>query len=760
MTKTKPICVDLLLLITVVLLINIPFLANRSLPQHDTKYVLGIFDYFYSNVLHAHEMPHWMCYGLYGLDAAACHATFMTGASYLALFFGKCLGIADSLSLFEISLCMEQLLFLLGLYLLSKSLFKERAAVFCVCLTSICTLYLHSQIFFNFRMYYLLPLEFFFLIRLRKGDSGFYGWLAGIVALLGPLGNAPYVYPFWAFVLTLFSIGLFWDRPGAFGSMFRRSWPNVCAAFFFIALLVSFILTLRRALDNVEFLSPLRTAGSGKVLLHVFLTYGGHDLGEFFKELFLPSANIRSGDSRNIGMNAYIGVMGIFFAPLALRNLTCPKTRTFVITALALFLLSRGGIFARLIYYFPGMSLFRHVGFVTTTLKMMILILAGFGLDLFIRNIREGTLIKKPGLHLLLLAFLGAAIYVDLYHGEAYASLIGALKSTFALKVALKCPILRGISLAALALAVWRACRVPPQPGGGRANSVIYCLVACIVLDCVLYQFEFFSNSPTSKTQLEYPALKLNYNEIRSDEISDRQRDKYKIWTSERADPERLTEYQMGFSSTLQWDSPQPRYRLDWFPKNVFKMQKVFAHESDDFRTICGIGSPRLRILYQAQYVATDQEARTLLKNQTGWDKKLILTGSNPDNKPVVTTTADSSSDTMTVTDFSANAVSVQVEHGSSQPAWLVYADAYTPGWHAEINGRSAPVLKAYSAFKAVPLLPGKNQIKLFYHNGLQSVGLSVFTAMAGLSAAVALLFLFGLALKEAFAGVGPAEKI
>src|ERR1043165_9867631 len=81
------------------------------------------------------------------------------------------------------------------------------------------------------------------------------------------------------------------------------------------------------------------------------------------------------------------------------------------------------------------------------------------------------------------------------------------------------------------------------------------------------------------------------------------------------------------------------------------------------------------------------------------------------------------------------------------QPAWLIYADACTPGWHATVNGKPAPILKAYGALKAVEVQPGVSRVRFDYHTGLRSVCLNAFATLAGCAVALALLWLLWLML-------------
>ncbi len=46
---------------------------------------------------------------------------------------------------------------------------------------------------------------------------------------------------------------------------------------------------------------------------------------------------------------------------------------------------------------------------------------------------------------------------------------------------------------------------------------------------------------------------------------------------------------------------------------------------------------------------------------------------------------------------------------------WLVLKDNYFPGWHADVDGRPAPILKADYAFRAVALPPGEHVVRFVY---------------------------------------------
>ena len=88
------------------------------------------------------------------------------------------------------------------------------------------------------------------------------------------------------------------------------------------------------------------------------------------------------------------------------------------------------------------------------------------------------------------------------------------------------------------------------------------------------------------------------------------------------------------------------------------------------------------------------------------------------------------------VTHFSANRLEVTVGAVGPKGAWLVYADAFHPGWRAVVDGRPASVWRANLAFKAVFLPPGSKTAGFdFTHPWRQAA--YWFTALVSLAAMI-----------------------
>jgi hypothetical protein len=89
----------------------------------------------------------------------------------------------------------------------------------------------------------------------------------------------------------------------------------------------------------------------------------------------------------------------------------------------------------------------------------------------------------------------------------------------------------------------------------------------------------------------------------------------------------------------------------------------------------------------------------------------------------------------VTVTDAGPNARRIALDPPAG--GWLVVSEGFAPGWHATVDGQSAPVLRADGGIQAIPLPPGSGEVELVYRPWTVVVGAAV--ALAGLLIALGL---------------------
>ena len=339
--------------------------------SHDTSQAFEIFYFFYNHLFFTGKIPQWMPYYAQGIPSNYWQLVALTPFSYFLMFIGFIFRTTDVLLLFKISLFLEQLAFLMGMYVLTRNLFKSRATIFIVCLGAMASINWAGQAYFNLRMYYLLPWVITSLILfLRKKDTMFF-WISGVIFLAWGMGNAPYFMFLWLWVLFFF-FGTHWVQHQSSFSIFLKNSPwSKAMSMVLVFLTGSFIFYMR---DILSFVDLTQRQHGGINSLGIFLTFGGKF--ETFQSLLqeLVGGNLPE---------FYVGLVPLVFFVWALLKVRDKGFYPFLTACLMVIWLSSGGIFAAANYFFPGMAYYRHIGFVYGITKMFLLVCAGFGLEHF-----------------------------------------------------------------------------------------------------------------------------------------------------------------------------------------------------------------------------------------------------------------------------------------------------------------------------------------------------------------------------------------
>jgi len=731
---------DLAALAGAVVLINLPYLSSRFVPGHDAGYIFGIFSYFYNNLLAAHELPLWMAYGTYGIPSGVFQVDFLSASSHFFMALGALFHVRDAHLMFVLSILGEQLLFLLGIYLLSRRLFADRLTVLMVGFAAVCSVLWYWQLFFNFRMQHLIPLALYFLLRFTEERRPEFFWLTGVTLWLGALGCPPYVYPLLALAVGAFAIGLgsaFWR---ALPSLFGRSWRNAAALGTFVLAGAAVTLLLHQALDGIKILTPDRDSDSGRVLLQQFLVYGGTTPPGIFGSFlgFLPTF---SGGGVDQELTHYIGILPLAGLPLAV--LRC-RNRTFVALALmaaAMLLLSLGGTFACLAYRFPLMTYFRHVGYVTSIAKVALLLAGGFGIDELLRALAAGPRWDRRT-RFGALAALGIVLWILLdaqIGGRKLATLLVMAKGGSlvledwqeVLAAALRVLVYGG----AAALVLW-----PARAGGDgsafASPTLRKALLAVALVDGLIYQSQIVARMPRCDEPPPLPAGTMTYRERRGEPLDPR----LESWIKRWEDPKNYgAGYQIAFCAMYQLDPAKPLAREDWLaraPAELRNTQDLALRKA--LPTLLGVTAPKLRLVSRAVHVDSAEEAARAVAGRESFESLIVLRGAPADLRAAAGEEARADGE-VRVREFSANRLLAEVTRPAGAPAWLLYADAFHPGWRASVNGQAAPVVEANLAFKAVRVPGGTSTVCFSYSGGSRAFGACLLTVVSALFVAAAL---------------------
>lgn len=726
--------VNLTLLCLLVLLgfLNIPYFAPayEFIPADDTMHAAQQFFMMYNEYFLHKEMPLWMPYYVYGSASDTMILHTMTPAFSFVAFVGQLLTIEDALFLFKVAMLLEQLALLVGIYLLSQRLFLYETTIFLVSSSVLATSFFAIQIYFNFRLYYLIPLTLFFLITFFDTLDFRYLLLSGIVTGLSLCGNLSYYVPFYLFFYGVFGVVLCWPKRRSFPALFKTLMTPLTVVFFclFLVILVLFWGMTREVFTYTMLYFPDRDHGTGTVALNTFLVYGA-ELGKHLLECIYAALS--------------------FIAPIVYL-------------------------------FFPFFDYFRHLGYLRAVLRILCLLLAGYGLESYLRSTDE----KRANILSIQwfgLGMAGCIIIFDFFefHNKTtpYASFI-TKPALFHFHF---------FALAVLLLFLSLLYRVAYF----KTGSLRGVLIACVLLEMISYHYFLCFITPVKLPQIEaqpYETVESLQNKIKSFHTSFHVFN-YDFQDTRTMPPETLqsiraanplllvyygTKHSMLYSAAYT-DSCLQELRIEYVPLGIDRLIRARAgipldkplvggaplpyppEASITFTGIApndlardqhllramGCNTPKVFLASHIRYAHTLEEAANIIQHSSDFDTIPVIfteTGQKFSSQPF--SPSQEATGTVAIKRFTANVLEVQAHVSSPEGAWLIYLDAYHPRWEAEVNGVKKTIFTANLAFKAVELSPGENTVRFaFTGNTFSQIYTQVFFYLGILS----VLLLFGI---------------
>lgn len=710
-------------LVLFVLALNYPYLDARVLPLHDSFDLFVNFHIFYNELYFERDLAHWFPYGLFGFPADLQQVISLTPVSYLVGLVGALVRATGTLLLFKLSVVGEQMVYVIGTYLLARRLFASRATALVLGVAAAGTLVWYAQLWFELRFFYLLPLILYCVVSFLAQQRSEWLWLAGIACVAWSMGNDPYFAPLWSLVLLICVSGAVLGYQGQWSRLFARTRPNLLllsALLFGVAVYVYFA---SHAVDSVVTRAPGRNPVTLEVDLETFRTYGGNaDLFTVARS-FLLGWPIHLPWGSGADNSAYIGLLPLLGIGLAVAF---ERSRLFLgigAALIALVWLSLGGIFTTFVYYLPTLSLYRHVGLVYGLVKALAIIAAGYGIErLWSRPF------PLPSRRVLwasaaVLAIASAGVVPALWHTHVFLRLW-----LYAV-------------IGVLSLALTRS----PKAG----------LVIALALDLAIYQAAVYRQVPKLP-----PSYLKKLDTVMVHELAYQPR-RYASPADAPRSPESLRAQralslaQHPGAMAIYWttygfahfDPCRSQYTTRLSTRGVDQLLRVARKRGPALDAILGCDTPKLRLVAGATLVEGAGAARDALrtmKTATGPIADVIQIPPGA-ARPADSGTWTPEAGTVQVTQFTLNEVVAQTQVTVPDGAWLVYADAFHPGWRATVDDRDVPVAEANLAFKAVWLPSGDHVVRFWYQPGL-SYYASYALAAFGLACGLALLACFGVA--------------
>lgn len=703
---------DFLLLWIVLMISNAHYLSRAFFPIHDTLEVFTFFHYFYCEWFVRGEIPQWFPQVTYGVPTNFYQLRNITPIYYVFMLLGKLFGIKDVIFLFKIAVLGEQSIFLLGMYVLSRYLFKHRATVILVSLIAIAGIVWHSAINFNFRLYAFFPLVTYLLLLFFEKKKEGYLWLAGITCLAGGMGVTIYFLGLWAWVYSTFAILLFALNRNAFKHIFQLSKKNILYFCIFIGLIAGTLIYIKTSINFLTLVSIDRK-NTGVTTLETFLQYGRlPQVKDILKALFISNSDIRVGVTYD--NTVYMGLVPLIFLVWSVMFVRDKRYYVFLSLAVMLVWFSFGGFFAALIYRFPAVSYYRHIGHVYSLVKVILIICLGYGIDHF----WDASWKKKIGgtaVSVVVLLFLfdvfvrNREIPFSLTHLiQGIAGIWGVIRAQFFARIfqgRLVFPVCGMIVLGVLiGVKAFGQDRHPFSRIVLRA-----CLFMILFMDLFIFQQRV--NDTIPKIPQEH------YSWLKSAEV--RVADYQAIRTLEPFKPEHQDAYALVMLSNptgkyvsaynfVQFDRCDPGFRVDLASQGVLDLVSI-PHLS---RAVVGCYYPKMRLVPGALYSDDLMDLALIGKDEEAFRRIVVLPSKNEGQREYEGGTIPTHpGNRVEVKSFSPNRVAAEVYIEDEKGSWLVYADAYNPRWEAFIDGTKTGIHKAYLAFKAVFVQKGKHAV-------------------------------------------------
>ncbi len=736
---------DFLILVSYVIFLNAPFFSFSYFPTHDTQFVFQSFYFFYNQLFFDHSIAQWMPFEPFGIPAHLTQLRQLSLMSYATMFGGLLLGVKDVLILFKVSVVAEQLVLLLGMYVLSGHLFKRRSVVFFVCLAA-----MHGatswgeQIYFDLRFFYMFPLAIYaFLLFFEKKKSE-YLWLLGLVLSLWVMGNTVYLAIIWFFIFLVMGVMLFVRERNILQAIGRQTPRGLIFLAITAAVLLAFVFILSDFKNSVDLLS--RTT-SGKNPLNTFLVHGGESssLPQFVIQLFSVKYS-----------NHYIGFLPCVFFIWAALRVREQRLYAFLFTILALVALSFQGLWSIVFYYLvPGLGYYRHLAFFYGLIKILILICAGFGCENFLAVAgRERTkfiiLLAAVGI------FLSDALRIT--SSRLYElALDNATKDHFfslwldETKVRIfLAPLILLIAGLLLLQAVetgfkkFKRIELEKKLVNAAALILIFGVLFFEAYNVHAYALKSFPKISDEYKQFSHTVSvsPVIFQPARSmDPLAGRQEDAYRLAVRKGGGAQYST-----ICDFAQFDMCHCPFHVDGYAKGFSGLTESRTSVNGDLLNTLGCGVPKLRLVSKGVYFDSEQKAKEGMRGTGDLFSAAILSDGDARLAQEILNEgygSGSQQGKIDVTKFTNDQLTAKIDVQSAQGAWLVYADAFNSGWHAKVDGKPVPVFKAYLIFKAIWVKTGAHEIQFYYQNWLPLLS-SYFLAFAGTIAGMIFMIFLG----------------
>ncbi len=771
-TNARPISVPFLL----VLAFELAFFAvlisqHRIVKGHDAFIHFSLQYYFLNHVVHFGDIPSWIPYMTHGTLSAWWYTLQAGFLQNVLLYSGGMLKPVNFLPIYDLGMFVDEMVLVIGTWLLAQRLFKSPWTSLFACLTTAGSCVWMSQPWFNFHFYYGLPLILYLGHRFLDTLHWRYALAGGNLLVFQLFGNLPYCFPAIALVVFLYFCFYGCLRPRKIPS--RKPgffWAKATGSLLLLALNLALAYgTLSWAARDITNYNFEREINS-RVPLEVFLHYGGNqNLSRWFE--------MASGISPAEDYTLFIGTLSLPLVILGALHLR-RRSRHIAGVLAALFLISQGSVVAAGLYYgWPMMQYFRHLSLFAVFIKFFLSLLAAAGFGSLIDARRR----KGPFAKTILLA--GAFVFIGLSgwlfylscHYEKSAELVSStMKGLIPLgryewinhgqqpliKNVLDAPSMafrleKSASLCLVSFFLFLYLYfVPKTAFTKRARlGLLIALLAFQSADLMHYKI--------SEMHVRTAVLKNDHSSLTAFRPLTyfQRRDRYFDMRNPQV---RLLWDTVPFPGVLHWslnaflfeDELDHPYRTDYWLRPLDKLVRALNHQPiDDLSLrpfglvpfqgwkfplvntgslkITGTTQDKIQFFSRAWQESDEHIARCLADHDYQGGQLFI---SAPAGKTFVCPSAQGNDRLRLrykILRFSANELDVLLRGDVPKGAWMMYSDTWDRYWKAAVNNHPVEVARADLAYKAIPLDEAGHVIRFYFRCPKMSMAYNFFSLNA-----------------------------
>lgn len=719
-------------------------LTHRLPKGHDTQSVF-LLQYLFQ----AHGGALWLPYLAHGV-VSTWFANLQSGLlQNVLLLAGGVPAGTPMLPVFYAGLFLEDLVLLLGIWKLGGRFYRTPAAQFFVTLAALGSSMWISNLYWNHRLIYAVPLVIALFLDVLETGSRPKLFLAVSLASLQLLGNAPYIP-----VLSCLSIALFLvvhvvlhrRRLRASLSLFK---PRPVDAAWLAAtgvVVAAVCVSILHGMGSIRQYHAGRNP-DGTVTLDAFLTYAGSANPLRYLDFLV-------GITPSKDYSLYCGLFTVLLATAALRFRPGKKVVQLALCLMILLFFSMGylGLVAMAGYYvFPPLHYFRYIGLSAPLVKLFLILLAGFGFDAVARSKhRVGFAAAAAGL-------LGAQlIYLHLSgHGlsDPLVGFLHKIREGLAMRDQQRIDpsglFVGTITLsAAVAAVVWRN-----RPAVARL--VVPAILLLHGYDVLRWRLQILRDETVPLNAAAYAVQKVElmpWIARRTPTIVGNERAATfgrpvfgSGATYDYCDAFVHRDASWSAFYVTQWSTPvdlllrahgKLPLEVDADPPPPFSYGERAHHrlgpetQPPAYARIIGESSDKLQVFSAAHASGSDDEIAAILNSPVYTGDVLLLSSSGGPVDRSIGSRNERLSATPKVLEFAADRIRVEVE--TPADGWLVYCDAWHPDWTATVDGTATTVHRANLAYKAVQLHSGRNLVEFRFRSPVRSAA-RMLVALASL---------------------------